>query len=203
MKISGSKRAIARTLSLSAIGLMLSATTVFAQTHWHTKTLAQKQVNALPSGPLYWEVQNFSSPAKAKAAAQPTSLAVQVGGSAWLFTLAPKGTTISGGSKFAEIGPVDAAKAPEYRLRVAIAGGPPGAKMPGHKTAGTDAFYVLTGQLTANTASGATKAEAGQSLAGSAPRSAATVSSTGNQDLEAFVLSVEAAKRPMSTAKSK
>ncbi|HET8996683.1 MAG TPA: hypothetical protein VFN42_08445 [Acetobacteraceae bacterium] len=196
MKISGSKRTVARALSLSAIGLTLSATAVFAQPQWHSKVLAQKQVKALPSGPLYWEVQNFTSPAAAKSAAQPTSLEVQVGGSAWLFTLAPKGTTISGGSKFAEIGPVEAVKAPAYRLRVAIAGGPPGAKMPAHKTPATDAFYVLTGQVTA----GATKADAGKSLAAGA---SGAVSSSGKQDLDAFVLSVSATKAQMAAAKTK
>lgn len=200
MTISNSRRRFGRLVSLSALGLALTATAALAQPQWHSKVLAQKSVKTLASGSLYWQVQNFSSPAAAKAAARSTSLEVEVGGSAWLFTLAPKGDTVPGGATFAEIGPVKQAHAAPRVLRVAIAGGPHGATMPVHKQAGSEAFYVMTGQLSAKTQSGVTQAGTGKSLVAASSHGAVQVSSTGKQDLNAFVLSVA---RPTATAIAK
>ena len=45
----------------------------------------------MPPGPLFWRIENFPTPAAAKAAAGPTGLAAEVAGKVWLFTLGPKG----------------------------------------------------------------------------------------------------------------
>ena len=53
--------------------------------------VAEIKIKKLPPGPLYWRIDNFESLAAAKAAAGQTSLAAEVGGKVWLFTLGPEG----------------------------------------------------------------------------------------------------------------
>ena len=98
----------------------------------------------LPAGPLYWHVENFPALADAEAAAGPLSLAADVEGKVWLFTLGPKGT--HGGSMVTEIGPLVDVSAPEYLLAIAHAVAAPGAKSGVHTHPGTEAFLVLEGQ---------------------------------------------------------
>jgi hypothetical protein len=54
------------------------------------KPVAEKKVRQLPPGPLYWRVESFPALAEAQAAGGPTSLAGEVSGKAWLFTLGPR-----------------------------------------------------------------------------------------------------------------
>ena len=75
------------------------------------------------------------------------SLAAEVAGKAWLFTLGPKGGSTPGGTEVAEIGPVPPITAPEYLLRINYGSGPPGATTPQHSHPGSEAFYVISGQL--------------------------------------------------------
>jgi hypothetical protein len=88
--------------------------------------VAEKKVRQLPPGPLYWQVERFPALAEAQAAVRPTSLATEVSGKAWLFTLGRKGGSTRGASKVAEIGPVPPVVATEYLLRINSMGGPPG-----------------------------------------------------------------------------
>jgi hypothetical protein len=110
----------------AAIGLLLSVPAV-AQQPLVVKPLVKKKVTGLPSGPLFWRIETFSTTAEAKAASGPTGLVAETGGKVWLFTLGPanrKGS--AGGTKMAEIGPVPEVVATEYLLRVNEASGPPG-----------------------------------------------------------------------------
>ena len=109
--------------------------------------MAEKKVKELPPGPLFWRVENFPTLAQAQAAAGPTSLAVDVHGKTWLFTLGAKAAPRRGGSKVIEIGPVPQVSAAEYLLRINYTGGPAGAKTPVHTHPGSEAFYILTGRL--------------------------------------------------------
>ena len=103
------------------------------------KPVAEKRVKQLPDGPLYWRIENFPTLAQALAAIGPdrwnpntvsyegaTSLAAEVAGKDWLFTLGPKGGSTPGGTEVAEIGPVPPITAPEYLLRINYGSGPPG-----------------------------------------------------------------------------
>ena len=92
------------------------------------KNVAEKKIQQLPPGPLFWRVENFPTLAQAQAAAGPTELAAEVAGKVWLFTLGPKGEPSLGGSIVAEIGLVPPITAPEYLLRINNTGGPPGAR---------------------------------------------------------------------------
>jgi quercetin dioxygenase-like cupin family protein len=163
-------------------------------------SVAEKTVTQLPAGPLYWRVENFPTLAQAQASVGPTSLAAEVAGRAWLFTLGAKGGSTTGASMVAEIGPVPPpASAPEYLLRINNTGGPPGATTPVHMHPGSETFYILTGELTQRTPLGVQHVEAGHSMAGRAPGMAMAVSSTGTGDLNALVMFVVDAAKPFSS----
>ena len=127
--------------------------------------MVEKKVTELPSGPLYWRLENLPTLAQAQGAAGPTSFAAEVAGKVWLFTLAPKEGATPGGTKVVEIGPLPPISASEYLLRVNRAGGAPGAKTPIHTHPAPEAFYMLSGKLGQKTPHGVAFAEAGATLA--------------------------------------
>lgn len=149
MKLPGSypRRVVVMALSVAAIAVALVPPTAAAQPKFEIKSVAEKKLKQLPAGPLYWRIENFPTLAQAQAAADETSLAAEVSGKVWLFTLGAKGGATPGASKVAEIGPVPPIVAPEYLLRINRAGGPPEAKTPVHTHPGSEAFYVLAGRL--------------------------------------------------------
>jgi quercetin dioxygenase-like cupin family protein len=179
------------------VGLLLS-TAAEAQ-KFNITPVTEKKVSQLPTGPLFWRVDIFSTLAKAQAAAGSTALAAEIDGKAWLFTLGPSGGSSPGGSKMAEIGPVPSITAPEYLLRIVRSGGPPGAKTPVHTHPGSETFYVLSGQLTQMTPEGVNSVTAGQSMPGHPPNTPMQVSSTGTSDLSALVMFVNDATKPFSS----
>ena len=195
----GVHNVIALALSLCALGLLLSPTTTAAQGKFVVKPVAEKKLKQLPAGPLYWQLENFPTLAQAQAAEGPTSLAAEVSGKVWLFTLGPQGSATRGGTKVAEIGPVPPVSAPQYLLRINHAGGPPGAKTPVHSHPGSEAFYVLTGRLGQRTPHGVAHAEAGQSMPGHGPDVPMEVFSAGTTDLDQLVMFVVDATRPFSS----
>jgi hypothetical protein len=192
-------RAFSWLLPLCAIAVVLAPPQAGAQQKFVIKPVAEKKLKELPAGPLYWRLENFPTLAQAQAAAGPTSLAAEVAGEVWLFTLGPKGGSTPGGSKVAEIGPVPAFTAPEYLLRINHAGGPPGAKTPVHSHPGSEAFYVLAGRLGQRTPHGISYADAGQSMNGHGADTAMEVFSAGKTDLEQIVMFVVDASRPFSS----
>jgi quercetin dioxygenase-like cupin family protein len=185
-------------MSLWAI-VALSSMSAMAQPKFVIEPIAEKKLPQLPSGPLYWRVENFSTLAEAEAAAGPTSLAAEAAGKVWLFTLGARGGATPGARRVAELGPVPPITAPEYQLRINNAGGPPGAKTPVHTHPGSEAFYVLAGRLSQRTSHGVSHVEAGQTMPGHGPDMAMEVSSTGTSDLNALVMFVVDATRPFSS----
>ncbi|MGQ0749008.1 MAG: cupin domain-containing protein [Betaproteobacteria bacterium] len=163
------------------------------------KPVAEKKLSQLPPGPLYWQVQTFPTLAEAQSAAGPTSLAAEVEGKAWLFTLGSKGGARPGGSKVAEIGPVPPVTATEYLLRVNYAGGPPGAKTSVHTHPGSEAFYVLAGQMGQKTPHGEMHAGAGQTMNGHSADTPMVVYNRGTTPLSQLVMFVVDANRPFSS----
>lgn len=198
LRTSGTRQLIASALSVFLTGLLLLPSTAAAQGKFVIKPVAERKLEQLPAGPLYWRIENFPTLAQAQAAAGPTSLAAEVSGKAWLFTLGPKGGATPGANKVAEIGPVPPITAPEYLLRINHASGPPGAKTPVHSHPGSEAFYVLAGRLGQKTPQGENYAEAGQSMNGHGPGMAMEVFSVGPADLDQLVLFVVDATKPFS-----
>ena len=191
------RRAVVAAVALIATSLIVS--TADAQQKIEIKNVAEKKLKQLPAGALFWRVENFSNLAQAQAAAGETSLAAEVSGKVWLFTLGPKGGTTPGGSKVAEIGPVPAITAPEYLLRINHASGASGAKTPIHTHPGSEAFYVLAGRLGQRTPHGVSYADAGQSMNGHGADVPMEVFSAGTSDLDQLVMFVVDTTRPFSS----
>jgi hypothetical protein len=187
---------MATALVLALVSLQPTAA---AQPEFFIKPVAQKKLKQLPPGPLYWLVENFPTLADAQAAAGPASLAVEVAGKVWLFTLGPKGGSTPGGAKVVEVGPVPAITAPEYQLRINHTGGSPGAKTPVHTHPGSEAFYVLTGRLGQKTPNGVSHVEAGKTMNGHGADMPMEVFSSGTTELNALVMFVVDATRPFSS----
>ena len=185
-------------VAVAMMGLVLSPSTASAQ-KFEIKPVAEKKVQQLPPGPLFWRIDHFPTLAQAQAAAGPTGLAAEVAGKVWLFTLGPKDGSSPGGSKVAEIGPVPPITAPEYLLRINNTGGPPGVKTPVHTHPGSETFYVLSGQLSQKSPHGASHVDAGQSIPGHGPGMPMEVSSSGTTDLNALVMFVVDATKPFSS----
>jgi hypothetical protein len=141
------------------------------------KPVAEKKVQQLPPGPLYWRVESFPALAAAQAGAGATSLAAKV----------------------AEIGPVPPVVATEYLLRINSTGGPPGVKTSVHTHPGSEAFYVLTGRLGQKTPDGVSHAEAGSAMNGHDAGTPMEVFSSGTSDLTALVMFVVDAAKPFSS----
>ncbi len=116
-------------------------------------------------------------------------------GRTWLFTLATKGTSSPGGTKLAEIGPIPVGTAPEFLLRVLNVSGPRGASTGVHLHPGTEAFYVITGQLTQKTQHGVSTVDPGSSMPGHDGNTVMEVSSSGIDNLNAVVLSIVDAEK--------
>ena len=185
-------------LTLCAIGVVL-APPAEAQQKFEIKPVAEKKLKQLPAGPLYWRVENLTTLAQAQAAAGETSLAAEVSGKVWLFTLASKGGATPGASKVAEIGPVPVIAATEYLLRINHAFGAPGSKTPVHSHPGSEAFYVLTGRLGMKTPHGVMHADAGKTMNGHNADMPMEVFSAGTTDLDQLVMFVVDATRPFSS----
>lgn len=175
------------------------------------KPVAQKKIKQLPTGALYWRVENFPTLADAKAAVGPdgwnpasvryettTSLIAEVAGKIWVVTLGPKDASTPGGSKVAEIGPVPAITAPEYLLRLNYGSGPPGAETPMHSHPGSEAFYVIAGELGQRTPHGVDYVEDGQTMNGHPGGMPMQVFNAGTTDLSALIMFVVDASKPFS-----
>jgi hypothetical protein len=184
--------------SLCAFGLMPSAS-MPAEAKFVVEPLVEKKVKELPSGPLYWRLENFPTLAQAQGASGPTSLAAEVAGKVWLFTLGPKNGSTPDGTKVVEIGPLPPVSASEYLLRVNRVGGAPGAKTQIHTHPGPEAFYVLAGKLGQRTPHGVTYAEAGTTMTGHGADTPMEVFSAGTTDLDELAIFVVDAARPFSS----
>ena len=70
-----------------AVGFLLPVSTASAQKS-EIKSVAEKKIEKLPAGPLFWRIENFSTLGDAQAAAGPTGLAAELASKVWLFTAA-------------------------------------------------------------------------------------------------------------------
>jgi hypothetical protein len=175
------------------------------------KPVAEMKVKQLPSGPLFWRIENFPSLDQAKAAADAyvwnpntvsyqgnPSLTAEIAGKAWLFTLGPQGGATPGGTKVAEIGPVPPISAPEYLLRANEGSGPADAKTPVHTHPGSEAFYIVAGRLGQRTPAGVAYVEAGHTMNGHPAGMPMQVFNGGTDELTAIILFVVDATKPFS-----
>lgn len=181
-----------------ALGPCLVPSTATAQTPLVVKTLTEKKVADLPPGLLFWRIESFSGREAAQSAAGTWALVAESAGKVWLFTLGPAGGSSAGGSKVAEVGPIPRVSAPEYLLRINEASGPPGSTTPVHTHAGSEAFFVLTGEQSIRSSHGVMRIGPGQPAAGHGADVPMQVSSSGATDLHALVMFVVDATKPFS-----
>jgi hypothetical protein len=162
------------------------------------KPVVEKKLMQLPAGPLFWRLETFATLAAAQAAVGPTSLAAEISGKAWLFTLGPAGGATPGATRVAEVGPLPPVQAPQYLLRINHASGPPGARTRPHSHPGSESFYVLQGRVGQRTPHGTVHADAGTAMNGHGADMAMEVFSAGTVDLDQIVMFVVDATRPFS-----
>jgi mannose-6-phosphate isomerase-like protein (cupin superfamily) len=162
----------------------------------------ERTLEALPEGALYWRIETFPSLDAAQAAAGPTSLAATISGRHWLVTLGARGATTPGATHVAELGPLPRIAAQHYRLRLNHAHAPPGAATSVHNHPGSEAFYVLSGQLSQRTTHGISVVDAGETQNGHAPGMTMQLQSTGAEALDQLVLFVVDADQPFSSPAS-
>ena len=206
------KRHLIGLVAALALGLFPWQSTVAADGVYVVKPVASKKVKQLPAGELYWRIENFPTLAQARAAAEKgtwnpdtvsggpsNSLAADVAGRAWLFTLGPKDGSTPGGTKVAEVGPVPPISAPEYLLRVNHGFAPPGAKTPVHTHPGSEAFYVISGRLGQRTPRGENHVDAGHTMNGHPADVVMQVFNSGTTELNALIMFVVDATKPFSS----
>jgi hypothetical protein len=160
---------------------------------------AERTISALPPSPMFWRIENFPTLPEAQAASQPMSLAAEVSGRVWLATLGERGARTPGAAFVAEIGPVPRIEADRYTLRLNHAHAPPGAATPVHTHSGSEAFYVIAGQLSQRSQHGVARVNAGETLNGHMPGMVMQLQSTGAESLDQLVLFVVDADQPFSS----
>ena len=189
---------LSRLAAFAALELILT-TVVMAQSALAIRPLAEKTVDTLPPGALFWRIENLPSLPAAQASAGPMSIAVEAAGRAWLFTLGPAGGSTSSATLVAEVGPIARFDAAKYLLRVNDASGPPGSVTPVHSHPGSEAFYVLAGEQSIRGAHGTLRVAAGSAEPGHGANMAMQVSSTGKDDLHSLVMFVVDADKAFSS----
>jgi hypothetical protein len=193
------KRILTCTIAVLVCGLSITPQTAIAQQALVVKALAEKKITELPTGPLYWRLENFPTRAQAEAAAGPAALVAESGGKIWLFTLGPTGGSSPDGSKVAEVGPLPKVVAKEYLLRVNEASGPPGSITTVHTHPGSEAFYVLAGEQSIRTPDGTIPVSIGQPETGPGGDTPLQVSNSGSTELHALVMFLVDATKPFSS----
>jgi hypothetical protein len=180
-------------------GLFVLSSLATAQQTFFVKPLVEKKVAELPPGDLFWRIDNFDTKEQAQQAAGPMGLVAEHDGKVWLFALGQAGEVSKGGKRVAEIGPIPRISAAQYLIRVNEAGGPPGSATSVHTHPGSEAFYVLAGELTQKTPHGVARISVGQSMVGHGGDTPMEVSSSGSGDLREFALFVVDATKPFSS----
>ena len=206
------KRLLIGITTIWVSGLCAVQSTAAADGVYVVKPVAEKRVKQLPDGPLYWRIEKFPTLAEAQSAIgtdrwnpntvsydAATSLPAEAAGKVWLFTLGPKGGSTPGGTEVAEIGPVPPITAPEYLLRINYGSGPPGATTPQHSHPGSEAFYVISGQLGQRTPQGVNHVDAGHTMNGHSAGMPMEVFNSGTTELSALIMFVVDATKPFST----
>jgi hypothetical protein len=181
------------------LGSLIASQAALAQQAFFVKPLVEMKVKELPPGDLYWHLSNFDSKEKAQASVGRYGMVAEKDGKIWLFSLGPATDIPPGGATVAKIGPIPRIDAAEYLLRVNEAGGPPASVTSVHTHPGSEAFYVVAGELTQKTPHGTARVAAGSSMVGHGGDTPMEVSSTGQVDLKEFALFVVDAARPFSS----
>jgi quercetin dioxygenase-like cupin family protein len=122
----------------------------------------------LPDGlkePVFWHIDRFDSPASARAAVGPASIAFDAAGTWWLMTIESETADHHGGRHVTQVGPLPLLRAAKYAMMVQSAVFTPGMYSLIHHHSGVEAVYVIDGEGCYETPTGAPKLRKGDTLA--------------------------------------
>jgi quercetin dioxygenase-like cupin family protein len=122
----------------------------------------------LPEGltdPVFWHIDRFDSPDRARAAVGSASIAFDAAGVWWLMTIERDTTDHHGGRHVAHVGPLPLPRAARYAMTVQSAMFMPGMYSLPHHHSGVEAIYVLEGEACYETPTRAAKLQKGETLA--------------------------------------
>jgi quercetin dioxygenase-like cupin family protein len=184
------------------LAIVFAISPALAQEPLTIKPLAERAVDTLPDGTLYWRIENFADVAAAEAAAGPWTLVAEADGRVWSFTLTTQAGSTGRGTKVADVGPIPRVSATKYLLRINQATGAPGSQTPIHTHPGSEAFYVLRGEQSIRGPADTLRVRVGQAEAGRGANVPMQVSSSGDTNLVALVMFVVDATKPFSSPAS-
>ena len=187
---------------VGAAALVMASASLAQQQALLISPLAERKVAELPSGELFWRIENYPSKEAAQTAAGGWSLVAEAAGKVWLFTLGSAGGSSTGGTKVSEVGPIARVAATQYLLRINEASGPPGSVTPVHSHPGSEAFYVLAGEQSIRSSHGTLVVKPGTPERGHGAAMAMQVSSSGSSNLQSLVMFVVDANQPFSSPAS-
>ena len=116
--------------------------------------LSRQELPSLPSGPLYWHLDQFVSKDAAELAAVKTSTVVEAFESIWLFTIEHQSWRPKGGKHVSDVGPLSVQSAPSYAAEYLRSIFSPGMTAPLHVHSGPEAFYAVSGDTCLETPDG-------------------------------------------------
>jgi quercetin dioxygenase-like cupin family protein len=96
--------------------------------------------------PVFWHIDRFDSLARARAAVNPSAVAFEAAGTAWLMTIEPRYSDHHGGLHVTQVGPLPLPTAARYSLVVQSAIFAPGMYSLAHHHSGVEAVYVVEGE---------------------------------------------------------
>jgi ketosteroid isomerase-like protein len=161
---------------------------------------ALKRLTALPSPPLYWQVEQFPTLEAARAREGPTGVVVEAEAKGWLFTVARQGERPGGGTHLAEIGPLPVPEAPSYLLQISYQSRAAGVNGTIHSHPGVECWYMVQGEqmLLLPSEGRELRARAGEGLVGPPGGVPLQIFNTGGGERRAFNLFVLDATQPAS-----
>lgn len=153
----------------------------------------------LPSQPIFWHLDTYSTRAEAQAAKGPRGTVVELLGKVWLLTIDVAGWRPAGGERVAEIGPLPVRAETKYSAQYMEAVFTPGMTSAIHRHSGPEAWYTLAGETCLETPDGKMIGRAGGShviVPGGPPMH---LTATGSGMRRALVLILHDSSQPAST----
>ena len=114
---------------------------------------------------MFWHIDRFDSPERARAAVGSASIAFDTAGAWWLMTIERDTTDHRGGQHVTQVGPLPLPQAARYTMMVQSAVFMPGMYSLPHHHSGVEAVYVLEGEACFETPTRAAKLQKGDTLA--------------------------------------
>ena len=125
------------------------------------------QSKPLPEGltePVFWHIDRFDSPERARAAVGSASIAFDTAGAWWLMTIERDTTDHRGGQHVTHVGPLLLPRAARYTMMVQSAVFMSGMYSLPHHHSGVEAVYVLEGEACYETPTVTAKLHKGETL---------------------------------------